>query len=71
MSITDLQQETDQRSILPRQRNMLTTAAVEQALLAEQTAGFMVPSGRYWEVEDQLDEAVLKAIDAKWLAAVA
>jgi hypothetical protein len=71
MSITDLQQETDQRSILPRQRNMLTTAAVEQALQAEQTAGFMVPSGRYWEVEDQLDEAVLKAIDAKWLAAVA
>lgn len=37
---------------------------------AEAALGYMVPSGRYWEVADRFDAAALRAIDALWLAAV-
>ncbi|MEQ8365112.1 MAG: hypothetical protein RIB61_00240 [Roseicyclus sp.] len=37
----------------------------------EAELGYMVPSGRYWEVEDQFDTQALRSLDALWLAAFA
>lgn len=43
--------------------------AVQAALARETALGYMVPSGRYWEVADRFDPAELDALDALWLAA--
>ncbi|MCY4334305.1 MAG: hypothetical protein OXC60_06485 [Litoreibacter sp.] len=43
--------------------------AAQAALRAEEKLGYIVPSGRYWEVEDQFDAAALAKIDALWLQA--
>lgn len=44
------------------------TAAAEQL---EQEAGYMVPSGRYWEREAEFDTGRIDAIDTAWRAALA
>ncbi|MDA8746802.1 hypothetical protein N9M66_01175 [Litoreibacter sp.] len=41
----------------------------DAAILMEHQLGYYVPSGRYWEVEDQFDAAKLRELDAVWLAA--
>ncbi|NNU81221.1 hypothetical protein HMH01_12320 [Halovulum dunhuangense] len=46
-------------------------AAVRRARAHEAALGYLVPSGRYWEVEDSLDAAALAEIDRAWLSAVA
>ncbi|WP_377511364.1 hypothetical protein [Octadecabacter sp. R77987] len=46
----------------------LDQPAVEAALAAEAALGYMVPSGRYWEVENQFDPTEIDRIDALWLA---
>ncbi|MBI1417610.1 MAG: hypothetical protein GC146_10350 [Limimaricola sp.] len=43
-------------------------AAFAAAIRAEARAGYMVPSGRYWEEEDRFDTAVIDRIDAAWLS---
>ena len=45
----------------------LNAERVSQALQAEAELGYMVPSGRYWEVIDTFDKNRLSAIDALWL----
>jgi len=51
---------------LPIQPDPTSLAA---ALDRETALGYMVPSGRYWEVEDQFDAAALRDLDDLWLAA--
>lgn len=60
------------RSDLPLLRPMSFDARkVEAALWAEAEAGYMVPSGRYWEVAERFDPAVIDRIDALWLSVAA
>jgi hypothetical protein len=47
----------------------LDPQAIAHALDAEAQLGYMVPSGRYWEVASALDKNKLHAIDKLWLAA--
>jgi hypothetical protein len=46
-------------------------AAVATAFRMERELGYMVPSGRYWEVSADLDKTKLQAIDSMWLDALA
>jgi hypothetical protein len=68
------------RLILPTARATALTALslsqpfVDLAAIAELEAeeariGYVVPSGRYWQVEDQFDPQIIDALDARWLAA--
>jgi hypothetical protein len=47
----------------------LDAQAIDDALWAEAQLGYMVPSGRYWEVASDLDAHKLRDIDRLWLAA--
>ncbi|MCR9274066.1 MAG: hypothetical protein NXH92_13095 [Rhodobacteraceae bacterium] len=49
--------------VLPEPESLAAAQAREAAL------GYMVPSGRYWEVEDRFDATALADLDALWLAA--
>ncbi len=60
---------SDQPDFLAAQAGSLKTKAVAEALQAEADLGYMVASGRYWEVADQLDKDKLAAIDSLWLTA--
>jgi hypothetical protein len=42
-----------------------------QASALERSAGYYVPSGRYWEQIDHFDPKVIADIDATWLSAFA
>ncbi|QBY02137.1 hypothetical protein E2K80_16490 [Rhodophyticola sp. CCM32] len=42
---------------------------VAKAQARERELGYMVTSGRYWEVADQFDAGALRGLDAMWLAA--
>jgi len=43
--------------------------AMARAEAREAALGYIVPSGRYWEVADQFDPAALREVDALWLKA--
>lgn len=58
---------TDHANLLAEQS--LDEEAIEAALFAEAQLGYMVPSGRYWEVAGAFDKDKLKAIDDLWLSA--
>lgn len=60
---------SDQPDFLAAQAGSLKTKAVAEALQAEADLGYMVASGRYWEVANQLDKDKLAAIDSLWLTA--
>jgi hypothetical protein len=45
--------------------------ATSAALRAERRLGYMVPSGRYWEVEGRFDPVQIDEIDQLWLDAAA
>jgi hypothetical protein len=53
--------------LLDRQKNKLNMSRIEFALSAEKDLGYMVPSGRYWEHLEGLDESKLRQIDDLWL----
>jgi hypothetical protein len=42
---------------------------VDRALRQEETAGYFVPSGRYWLEQDRFDPSVIDTIDSAWLKA--
>jgi hypothetical protein len=50
------------------QRGALDMQALDTALGMESALGYMVASGRYWEVSDKLDAEKLRALDQAWLA---
>jgi len=50
------------------QRGALDMQALDTALGMESAMGYMVASGRYWEVSDKLDAEKLRALDQAWLA---
>lgn len=58
------------KSFLDRQTITLNASRIESALSAEKELGYMVPSGRYWEHLEGLDESKLKQIDNLWLQAL-
>ena len=45
-------------------------AQVARAEAEEARLGYVVPSGKYWKVEDRFDPAAIDALDALWLSAV-
>ena len=53
---------------LEGQRGRLNPLALRAALHRESELGYMVQSGRYWEVRASLDAAKLAALDRQWLA---
>jgi hypothetical protein len=53
---------------LEAQRQSLNPQALRAALHRESELGYMVQSGRYWEVRSSLDAAKLGALDRQWLA---
>ena len=54
---------------LNEQTASLDQRALQSARLKEQRLGYMVESGRYWEVQDRFDAAALREVDRLWLAA--
>jgi hypothetical protein len=66
----DLQELSESNSckrLLDRQKNSLNASRIEDALNAEKTLNYMVPSGRYWEHLEGLDVVKLSQIDSLWL----
>jgi hypothetical protein len=59
---------SDWRGQLQDQRASLNPLALRAALHRESELGYMVQSGRYWEVRSTLDAAKLNALDQQWLA---
>lgn len=59
---------SDWRVQLQEQRANLDPLALRAALRRESELGYMVQSGRYWEVRSTLDAAKLAALDQQWLA---
>lgn len=57
-------------ALLERQKRTLNADQIELALKAEKDLGYMVPSGRYWEDLENLDESKLSQIDQMWLQAL-
>lgn len=55
------------KSFLDRQTITLNASRIESALSAEKELGYMVPSGRYWEHLEGLDESKLRQIDNLWM----
>lgn len=47
-------------------RPLPDAAVAEAALSAEAALGYIVPSGKYWEVEDRFDAAEIDRVDALW-----
>jgi hypothetical protein len=54
---------------LNKQAASFDQRALQSARLKEQRLGYMVESGRYWEVRDRFDAAALREVDRLWLAA--
>ena len=48
----------------------LNDKAMQQALEKEEALSYMAPSGRYWEIEKELDSLQLRKIDTLWLQTV-
>ena len=48
----------------------LNDKAMQQALEKEEALSYMAPSGRYWEIEKELDSSQLRKIDTLWLQTV-
>jgi hypothetical protein len=53
---------------LQGQQAALDARALDRALGMESELGYMVKSGRYWEVRESLDADKLQALDQAWLA---
>lgn len=53
---------------LQTQRGALDARALDAALGMESELGYMVKSGRYWEVRESLDADKLRALDHAWLS---
>jgi hypothetical protein len=60
--------EQDLRLQLQAQQGALDAGALDAALGMESELGYMVRSGRYWEVRESLDAEKLSALDRAWLA---
>ena len=58
----------DLHAQLQVQRAALDACALDTALNMESELGYMVKSGRYWEVRESLDAVKLQALDQAWLA---
>jgi hypothetical protein len=70
MSLKEFEHERQQLQILKNQKTLIRSDVVTKALQTEKNLGYMVPSGKYWEVLASFDKDKLRAIDAMWLEAV-
>jgi hypothetical protein len=70
MSLDDLEREQKLIQTVKAQQTLCDARTVSKALKTEQELGYMVPSGRYWEVMSSFDKSKLSAIDSIWLDAV-
>jgi hypothetical protein len=71
MSLEEFEREQKLITIVKAQKTLCNDDVVSKALQTEQDLGYMVPSGRYWEVLASFDKSKLSEIDAIWLEAVA
>lgn len=53
--------------IIHQKHTKINTKPMEQALAKEKALSYMAPSGRYWEIEKDLDPSQLRSIDHFWL----
>jgi hypothetical protein len=70
MSLKEFDHERQLLQLLKEQKTLIKHDVVTKALQTEQNLGYMVPSGKYWEVLASFDKDKLSAIDAMWLEAV-
>lgn len=70
MTPKEFDHERQLLKLLKEQKTLIKIDVVTKALETEQNLGYMVPSGKYWEVLEQFDKDKLSAIDGMWLKAV-
>ena len=68
--VTQFLDQKNRPDFLNEQVIQLDLDSAEIALQAEEKLGYMVSSGRYWEVLEELDAVKLSEIDSLWLATV-
>lgn len=68
--VTQFLDRKNRPDFLNEQVIQLGLESAEIALQAEEKLGYMVSSGRYWEVLEELDAVKLSEIDSLWLATV-
>jgi hypothetical protein len=66
-TLAGLQQLDSHAYILLEQQQLFDLDKVSKALAAEEELGYRVPSGRYWESDEQFDPKLLKKIDDIWM----
>lgn len=75
-AIVNLSDEPKSRLVYPRQKHSSLSSVettffdrtkIENALRAEAETGYIVPSGRYWEVAYKFDTQLIDRIDQLWL----
>jgi hypothetical protein len=57
-------------SLLRKMQSQFNTQKIQMAQELESQLGYMVPSGRYWEIADRFDASQLQKIDDLWLGAL-
>jgi hypothetical protein len=70
-TLSGLLQLESQGDILLAQQQLLNLQKVNLALAAEEELGYWVPSGRYWESDQQFDPKLLRKIDDMWIESAA
>jgi len=68
-TLAGLQQLESHDHILLAQQQLFDLHKVNLALAAEEELGYWVPSGRYWESDQQFDPKQLRKIDDIWIHA--
>ena len=68
--LEDLSKPDICKTLLGQQNSRLNASRIACALSAEKELAYMVPSGRYWEHLEGLDESKLSQIDDMWLQAL-
>jgi lactam utilization protein B len=57
-------------NLLRKMHSQLDTQRIQTAQALESQLGYMVPSGRYWQIADRFDAEQLQKIDDLWLGAL-
>jgi len=70
IGLDELSKANTFQTLLEQQHKRLNSSHIDRALSAEKDLGYMVPSGRYWEHLEALDETKLSHIDDLWLKAL-
>jgi hypothetical protein len=64
---SELKEFSEFKKFLSEQKQSLSHEKISQALAAEESLGYFVPSGRYWETSQNFDPIKLRMIDDMWI----